>query len=187
MIKNLVVFGCGWTHGVESKTSYPQIIANHFNWTLIDFSGPITTLGDMIDDFEEWVAGTTAKDREESFVLIGLTNEDRASDYKEDFLKSLNYQPENFGEQNYIHTVNTFNRIATHNNINLLQFNVLTRQYKIKLPTLTESSSALEMLAIRDKPRKEPLFTEHKFPNEKGHQVLADFLIEKINSAIIVE
>jgi len=90
-------------------------------------------------------------------------------------------------ETNYGTIVRAFDGIAARNNISMLQFNVLTRQHKLKVPTLIESSSALEMLVIRDKPRKNPLFLPKKHPNEKGHAIISEFLIDKIDSVILNE
>ena len=88
---------------------------------------------------------------------------------------------------NYNSTVRAFDGIAARNNIPMLQMNMLTQNHKIKLPTLIESSSAMEMLVIRDKPRKDPLFFKGLHPNEKGHRIISEFLIKQIESAIINE
>jgi hypothetical protein len=90
-------------------------------------------------------------------------------------------------DTNFSTVVRAFDGAAARYNIPMLQFKVLTRNHKLKVPTLIESSSALEMLVIRDKPRKDPLFKPGQHPNEKGHRVLADFLIDKIDSAILAE
>jgi len=92
---------------------------------------------------------------------------------------------EEWRQANYNTTVRAFDGIAARNNINMLQMNVLTQNHKIKVPTLIESSSALEMLVIRDKPRKDPLFCKGMHPNEKGHAIISEFLIDKIESVII--
>ena len=90
-------------------------------------------------------------------------------------------------EANYNSTVRAFDGIAARNNIPILQMNMLTQNHKIKLPTLIDSSSAMEMLVIRDKPRKDPLFLKGLHPNEKGHQIISEFLIRQIDSVIINE
>lgn len=94
---------------------------------------------------------------------------------------------EDWHDTNYNTIVRAFDGMAARNNVAMLQFNVLTRQHKLKVPTLIESSSALEMLVIRDKPRKDPLFLPRKHPNEKGHAILSEFLIGKIDSVILHE
>lgn len=88
-------------------------------------------------------------------------------------------------DTNYETVVRAFDGMAARHDLNMLQFKVLTRQHKLKVPTLIESSSALEMLVIRDKPRRDPLFKSGQHPNEKGHQILADFLIDKIDDTLI--
>lgn len=92
---------------------------------------------------------------------------------------------EDWRNTNYETVVRAFDGMAARYNIPMLQFKVLTKQHKLKVPTLIESSSALEMLVIRDKPRRDPLFMPRQHPNEKGHRILADFLIEKIDSNIL--
>ncbi len=88
-------------------------------------------------------------------------------------------------ESNYNTIVRAFDGSAARYNIPMLQFNVLTSNHKLKVPTLLDSSSFLEMLVIRDKPRKDPLFKKGRHPNEKGHMIISDFLINKVNSVIL--
>ena len=84
-------------------------------------------------------------------------------------------------DANYNTIVRAFDGIAARYDLPMLQFKVLTKQHRLKVPTLLEGSSALEILVIRDKPRRDPLFKPLQHPNEHGHQILADYLIEKIN------
>jgi len=181
MIKKLVTFGCDWTAGAElddpTTTSYPAIIAEHYAWDLEVFTEPNPTLSDLLLGFTSWCSSATPEQLAETLVLVGLTDENRGN---------LADDPD-WADSNIELTVKGFDHIANRFKVNLLQFNVLTRQHKLKYPTLIESSSALEMLVIRDKPRKDPLFTEHKFPNEKGHKIISEFLITKINSVIITD
>jgi len=100
--------------------------------------------------------------------------------------KLVSDSPE-YREMNYNTIVRSFDGIAARNNITMLQFNVLSQNYKLKVPTLIESSSALEMLVIRNKPRKEPLFCVNQHPNEKGHSIISEFLIKHITDVIIRE
>jgi hypothetical protein len=177
MIKNLVAFGCGWTHGAELENpeldSYPGLLAEHFGWTLIDRTENNTSMPEMLSNFNDWIASTPKKEIDESLVLVGIPHETSTNCNTEDDV--------------FEQAVLAFDSIASSSGIALLQFNVLARQHRMKVPTLIESSSALEMLVIRDKPRKDPLFTEHKFPNEKGHKIISEFLINHIDSAIMHE
>jgi hypothetical protein len=190
MIKNLVSFGCSWPHGAEladpTSHAYPALIASHYGWTLEDHTEVVTNLPKMLDDFHLWLASAT--DLDETLVLINLTREDIAGSIQNlpakmshEILKDKNADIEH---QIFEWVVNEFDN-AAEAGLKLIQFNVLAKQHRIKLPSLIESSSALEMLVIRDKPRKDPLFTEYKHPNEKGHKIISEFLIEKINSVIM--
>ena len=181
MIKNLAVFGCGWTYGNElpdqSTQSYPVLIADHFNWPLEVQTDTNATLSMLLLAVTSWLTSHSADEIANTLIIVGLTDENRGN-------------PDNSGywpESNYNFTVSALDEIAKQYGANLLQFNVLTKNYKIKAPTLIDSSSALEMLVIRDKPRKAPLFTEHKHPNEKGHTIISEFLINKIDSVILHE
>jgi hypothetical protein len=170
MITNLVSFGCGWTYGSDLtlpyEQAYPALIAKQKNWTLENLAVPNTTLYEMILALRNWLANNTEAHIAETLILVGLTVETPGSALADE-------------KTTYEEVVTAFDQAAAEYDAHLLQFNVLTKNYKIKVPTLIESSSALEMLVIRDKPRKEPLFTEHKFPNEQGHAILADFIISK--------
>jgi len=92
---------------------------------------------------------------------------------------------QNARKLNYSDAVRLFDGSAARYNIPMLQFNVMASTREPKLPTLLDSSSLMEILVIRDKPRKSPLFMPAKHPNEKGHQLIADYLIEKLDSAIM--
>jgi len=195
MIKNLISFGCSWSHGTDLldptlkekgykavdaindpyrlSHSYPGIIAQQFNWRLEDRTKYNTTLTEMLTEFKIWMAKNTEEYTAESLVIIGLTHESSIGTQTEDDV--------------FENVVSEFDNLAATHNIRLLQFNVLARQHKLKYPTLIESSSALEMLVIRDKPRKDPLFSEYKFPNEKGHLIISEFLINKIECVILNE
>lgn len=89
------------------------------------------------------------------------------------------------GRLNYEDAVRAFDGASARYNIPMLQFNVLATTRKPKLPTLLDATSLMEILVIRDKPRKNPLFMPEKHPNEAGHRVIADYLIEKLDSAIM--
>ena len=162
MIKELIVFGNAWTHGVESSISYSEILAENFNLKLVDESRPNESLKSIYEHLKDWIENNDFKN---SLILVGLPAEESEEEYKD--------------------IVNKIDELATKYNVKIIQYNVLSRNYRVKLPTLIDSSSALEMLVIRNKPRKNPLFTEHKFPNEKGHQIIAEFLKEKVKSVII--
>ena len=194
-IKNIVSFGCSWPHGIELidpqlkengilsddpandtyrlLNSYPGLIASHYGWTLDDRTKTDTRLPYMLVDFSDWLAESSIGDQMQSLVLIGLTHETGTDTKQEDIV--------------FEKVVAAFDALAAEHRIPMLQFNVLARQHKLRYPTLIESSSALEMLVIRDKPRKSPLFAEYKHPNEKGHLILSEFLIDKIDSVIINE
>jgi len=179
MIKKLVSFGCSWPHGVELEhpdaDAYPALIAKHNGWILEDQTRVNTTLNESVSDFWTWLHGKwdAGENLDEYLVLVGLTHETSDKGHTEDEMFEL--------------SVAAFDSLAKQEHVKLIQFNVLARQHKLKFPTLIESSSALEMLVIRDKPRKDPLFTEHKFPNEKGHIIISEFLINKIDSVILNE
>lgn len=196
MIKTLVSFGCSWPHGTELENpdtdAYPALIAQHYGWALNDYTQVKTTLPEMLADFNNWLAITELDD---PLVLINLTREDMAGPlsnlpskltYKVLTDKNINGNL-TVEDQVFEWAVHEFNNIAEAAGVNMLQFNVLARQHRMKLPTLIESSSALEMLVIRNKPRKDPLFAEYKHPNEKGHAIISEFLIDKIDSVIINE
>jgi len=181
MINKLVTFGCGWTAGNElddpTTTAYPALIAEHFGWELEVFTEAEPTLTELLLAFTSWCTTATPEQLEETLVIVGLTDENRGNPADDPHWSDTNIEL----------TVEGFDHIANHFHVNLLQFNVLTRQHKLKYPTMIESSSALEMLVIRDKPRKDPLFTEHKFPNEKGHTIISEFLIKQVDSVILNE
>lgn len=194
-INNIVSFGCSWPHGLELVdpqlkeqgvhpedpandsyrllNSYPGLIAEHYGWALDDRTQVNVTLPGMLADFTDWLLNASSDDQQQSLVIIGLTHEEADNGQSEDEV--------------FAAVVAKFDELAETHCIPMLQFNVLAKQHKLKYPTLIESSSALEMLVIRDKPRKVPLFTEHKFPNEKGHSIISEFLIKKIDSAILNE
>jgi lysophospholipase L1-like esterase len=178
MIRNLVAFGCGWTYGNELTNpahAYPALIAGHYGWTVENLATTVASLEVTLMNFTKWISNSTAEHISESLVIVGLTNENIGN----------RTRSSSWPEQNYISCVTKFNDLAAEYNINLLQYNVLSSNYKIKLPTLIESSSALEMLVIRDKPRKDPLFKPNKHPNEKGHAIISELLINKIKPVII--
>jgi len=181
MIKNLVAFGCSWTYGSELADpltqSYPALIAEHFGWDVEVQAEPNATLSQMLVAFTSWLTSHSPEEISETMLLVGLTDEHRGAPTSDD----------KWAEANYETSVRAFDHFATQFDAHVIQFNVITQNHKIKLPTLIDSSSALEMLVIRDKPRKDPLFAEHKHPNEKGQIIISEFLINKINSAIINE
>lgn len=179
MIKNLAAFGCGWTWGCDIENpmhdSYPALIAHEHNWVLENCAEPGISLYNTIDALTSWINRSTPEHIAETLVIVGLTDEERSM--------GTVWPPEKIYED----VVTAINELAEEHNLNLLQFNVLSKTRRVKSPRLIESSSALEMLVIRDKPRKNPLFTEHKFPNEKGHVVISEFLNDKIDSVILSE
>lgn len=208
-IKNIVSFGCSWPHGTELidpdltsadeqlnepyrlAHSYPGLIAAHYGWTLDDHTEVNKTLPSMLEDFTEWLLDASVGDQLQSLVLINLTREsvtgavDRCP--AELTYKVITDKNCDIDHQVFEWIVAKFDELAAQHRVPMLQFNVLARQHKLKYPTLIESSSALEMLVIRDKPRKAPLFAEYKHPNEKGHLILSEFLIDKIDSVILNE
>ena len=174
-----MAFGCGWTWGSDlaspATDSYPALVAKANNWTIDNNAEPSASLDGIIDALECWITRNTREHIDNSLVIIGLTDEMRGT---------TRQHP---GEKLYTDAVTEINRIAEENDLKLIQFNVITQNYRVKLPTLLDSSSALEMLVIRDKPRKAPLFTEHKFPNEKGHTIISEFLLDKIDPVKLCE
>lgn len=190
-IQNIVSFGCSWPHGTELidpnltsadeqsnepyrlSHSYPGLIAAHYGWTLDDRTKVDTRLPHILLDFSDWLAEASLGEQMQSLVLIGLTHETGADIAQEDDV--------------FEKVVTTLDTLAEAHKIPMLQFNVMARQHRMKVPTLIESSSALEMLVIRDKPRKDPLFAEFKHPNEKGHAIISEFLIKRIDSVILNE
>jgi len=110
--------------------------------------------------------------------------EERMQHWRE--LHKLHYtlcDDQDWRNTNFNTIIRAFDGMAARHNLPMIQFKVLTKQHKLKVPTLLEGSSALEILVIRDKPRRDPLFKSGQHPNEKGHEVLADYLIGKINAA----
>lgn len=196
----------GWTHeDLAWNGSSLQSMLWNFNWWL-DNSTPehiaesLVIVGLTDESRMSWYnqnykeSQRTAQSEAHRYVHSVWINEDFDIRGEEDRMKywrdlhKFHYalsDCDDWRNTNYNTVVRAFDGIAARNNINMLQFNVLTKQHKLKVPTLIESSSALEMLVIRDKPRRDPLFMPRNHPNEKGHQILADFLIEKIDSAIL--
>lgn len=250
MINKLVSFGCSWTYGDELldpalaaagvpaydrrndlyrvQHSYPGLIADHYGLKYTCMAYPGASLRSMGWHFQWWLDHTTEAQKQETLVLVGLTDESRMSWYnpyhqvqdneitdertvqrqyihstwlKEDInIKDEPYQDEwrklckmyttlsDCGPArrlNYSDCVRLFDGAAARYNIPMLQFNVLAQTREPKLPTLLDATSLMEILVIRNKPRKEPLLAEGRHPNEKGHRVIADYLIEKLDSAIM--
>jgi len=249
MFNKVISFGCSWTYGdeiidpsFEEKYNHPVmphdsennsyrnahcfagLVAKHYAAEFIQMAFPGGSLQSMIWNFNWWLSNTSDKDKAETLVLVGLTEESRISWFnpyyqthsnenkipfrymhstwlKEDIdIKDEPYQDEwrkmlklynslsessETRKMNYEQTVRQFDGAAARYDIPMIQFNVLASQREPKLPTLLDSSSALEMLVVRDKPRKEPLFMPKKHPNEKGHQIISEFLISKIDDVII--
>lgn len=251
MIKNLVSFGCSWTYGDElldpaladrglpaydrrnnvyrDQHAYPGLIAKHYGLSYTCMAYPGASLRSMSWHFQWWLDNTTDAEKQETLVLVGLTDESRVSWYnpyhqvqdinqtndreiqrqyihstwlKENIdIKDEPYQTEwrdlykmylklsdstPARKLNYSDCVRLFDGASARYNIPMLQFNVLAQTRDPKLPTLLDATSLMEILVIRNKPRKEPLLAPGLHPNEKGHRVIADYLIEKIDSAIIL-
>ncbi len=91
-------------------------------------------------------------------------------------------------ELNYKECVYAFDAAAARYNIPVMQYDVLSQMHKISLPTLhNHCTSIMEKIVLRDKPRKDPLFKPGLHPNEKGHKIISEYLIEEVNSVIINE
>lgn len=187
MITTLVSFGCSWAQGDElvdpvtgeteqyrATHAYPGLVAAHFGWALDDRSMHNASLTTILHDFAEWVSSQSESAIAESVVIIGLTDEARADVTDSDS-----------AEDRYNKVVHAIDDIATKHKVRLLQFNVLATRHKIKLPSLIDSSSILEMLVIRNRPRTSPLFKQYKHPNEAGHCIISEFLIRHIKSVIV--
>lgn len=193
MIKNLVSIGCSWPAGEElidpettdqrkymMEHAYPGLIAVHNNWTIQDLTWNMASLESMEMSLRAWAAGSSEEHKRESLVLMSLTSEARLpadSPFMETDGVSIS--------DNFEKYVNLYETIASEEGLNLVQFKVLSQDYKFKNDTLIESISALEMLVIRNKKRKDPMFSENKHPNEKGHLMLSKFLIKELDSVII--
>lgn len=64
---------------------------------------------------------------------------------------------------------------------NVLQFNILEPALTVESPGLVWPDSGLRNM-LRDRPE---LLAHHKHPNEQGHEVIRDYLIDQIESVIL--
>ncbi len=189
MLKNLVSIGCSWPSGEElsdnhRSLAYPSLVAEHYGLALEDLSWNGASLESMEMSLRAWIANATPKQLKESVILMSLTNEARIIMSENDKKPNMSKDP-SWITKNFEKYTKLYEEIAAEHGLQLIQFKVLTQNFKMKLPTLIESISALEMLVIRNKKRKDPVFCENFHPNEKGHLILSDFLINQLDSVII--
>lgn len=85
---------------------------------------------------------------------------------------------------NYEQTVWFFEGQSAINNNNVLQFNTLNYTAEISAKTVIWPNTSLDGL-IRSQPNSAELLCPNRHPNENGHQVLANYLISKIDSCIL--
>ena len=87
---------------------------------------------------------------------------------------------------NYKEAVRFFDGQSARNNIPMLQVNVLSKQHNITVPTLLDNKFNMDDL-IRRNNKDNKLRCPGGHPNEKGHEIISEYLIPHVESAIINE
>ena len=89
---------------------------------------------------------------------------------------------------NYQQTINLFDQAHTGHGIPVIQFSVLENRYGVNVPSLIYSGTNFRDILVQ---KKKDLdinpFARGGHPNEKGHQIIADHLIEHIKYAKMLE
>jgi len=121
MINKLVSFGCSWTFGDELMNpnigdvhctdplndtyrrnhSFSGLIAKHFGWDYRCLAFPGGSLQAMIWNLNWWLDITPEKERAETFVFVGLTDESRNSWYNPYYQNRL----DDWGVHRYMHSI----------------------------------------------------------------------------------
>ena len=93
-----------------------------------------------------------------------------------------------WAEYNYQQTINLFDQSASRYGIPVVQFSVLPNRYGVTVPSLIYPGLSFREILHQKKTDLgvEP-FARGGHPNEKGHQLIADHLIEHIKYAKMLE
>jgi len=181
MITQLVAFGEGWTAGSETANefpkilAYPELIAKELKLNYINNAYIGASLSSVYKDLINFVENTPMEVLKETFILIGLPSETIESKGKsEEDMQKL-----------YADVVTCIDELTLQLDLKLLQVNVMTQLRKPKAKTLLNSISLLEVLILRNRPRKNPLLMPRKNPNENGHITLSKYLLPEVNSVIL--
>jgi hypothetical protein len=86
-----------------------------------------------------------------------------------------------WAEYNFQQTINLFDQAQSRHGIPVIQFSVLENRYGVNVPSLIYSGTNFRDILYQKKKDLgiEP-FASGGHPNEKGHQIIADHLIEHI-------
>ena len=181
MIKKLIAFGESWTNGKElleiepDGVTFPHLIANELNLEYTCYARDNASLLYVFSDLNDWVESVSNEEMNETFVLIGLPSETILTEHlSTDEQKHL-----------YADVVNNIHEMAFQLDLKLLQVNVMTQIREPKISSLLNKLSLLEILILRNRPRKNPLLLPLKNPNTEGHRTLSEHLLPEVNSVII--
>lgn len=93
-----------------------------------------------------------------------------------------------WAEFNFSQTINLFDQSQSRYGIPVIQFNVLNNNYAPTCPSLFyPRTNFKEILLAKQKEFGENYFAPGGHPNEQGHQIIADHLIEHIKYSKILE
>jgi hypothetical protein len=93
-----------------------------------------------------------------------------------------------WAEYNYQQTINLFDQAQSCYGIPVVQFSVLENRYGVTAPSLIYSGTNFrDILNQKKKDLDVEPFARGGHPNEKGHQLIADHLIEHIKYAKMLE
>jgi len=97
---------------------------------------------------------------------------------------SHNHEWEEF---NYRQTVNLFDHANSRYGIPVIQFNMLSHRFLSDCPTLINPNTDIKTMLLTQKvePNK-TYFAANRHPNEQGHQIIANHLINYIESSKIL-
>lgn len=180
-MKNLIAFGEGWTSGAElididpDYFAYPELIAHDLNLKYINKAHDGASLSSVFKDLVNYVENTPIQELRETFILIGLPSET---------IDAINMNEEDM-QKIYAETVTSIDELAFQLDLKLLQVNVMTQLRKPKVKTLLNNLSLLEILILRNRPRKNPLLLPKKNPNKNGHSVLSEYLLPEVKAVIL--
>lgn len=93
-----------------------------------------------------------------------------------------------WAEFNFAQTINLFDQAQSRYGIPVIQFNVLTNNYAPSCPTLIYPGTDFRaILNAKQKEFGKTYFASGGHPNEQGHRIVADHLIEHIKYSKILE
>jgi lysophospholipase L1-like esterase len=86
-----------------------------------------------------------------------------------------------WAEYNFQQTINLFDQAQSRYEIPVIQFSMLENRYGVNVPSLIYSGTNFrDILKQKKKDLGVDPFASGGHPNEKGHQIIADHLIEHI-------